>query len=74
MNEVEWKKNPNWNWWTDVKYHVYYLPKEILRAIVGILQKDHILNEMDWREYIDMAHGIADMKAGRWYRYKEDKK
>ena len=69
MNEDKWIKSPNWTWKTDVKYYLYYLPKEILCAVIGIAQKDHILNEMDWREYLDLACGIADMKAGRLYRY-----
>ena len=69
MTDDKWRKNPKWTWKTDVKYHLYYLPKEILSALIGIARKDHILNDMDWREYLDLAHGIADMKAGRWYRY-----
>jgi len=31
--------------------------------------KDHILNDMHWLDYIGLAMGIADMKAGRSYRY-----
>jgi len=61
------KRNPKWTWRNDVKYHLVVLPIEIIRAICGILNGDHKLNQMGWREYIDLAYGIADMKCGRWY-------
>jgi hypothetical protein len=69
---MRWEKSPKWTWKTDVRYHLYQLPLELLRALYGIATKDHVLNGMDWREYLDLAHGIADMKCGRWFTWLED--
>jgi hypothetical protein len=68
MNLFKWKKVDKWTWKSDVRFYFYQLPLETLRAIIGIAQKDHILNDMDKWEYIDLAKGIADMKCGRFYR------
>lgn len=69
---LNWIRSPKWTWRTDILYWLYYYPIEFLRALYGIAIKDHILNEMDWREYLDLAAGIADMKAGRLYTLVED--
>lgn len=62
------EKNPNWTWKTDLRYHVYQEPLEILKALIGIAQRDNILNEMGYREYLELAQGIADMKCGRYWQ------
>jgi hypothetical protein len=72
MNEKNWKKNPNWTWKRDVRFYLYQKPLAILSALKGIAQKDHILNEMDWREYMDLMISMADMKCGRLYTYVEE--
>lgn len=70
---MKWIRNPKWAWKNDVLYWLYYYPIEFLKALYGIITKDHILNEMDWKEYLDIAAAIADMKAGRLYTMVEDK-
>lgn len=65
---MTWVKNPNWTWKTEVCYYLYFMPKELFKALLGLMRKDHVLNDMNWREYLECSLGIADMKAGRWYR------
>ena len=67
LNEKNWIKTFGFK--ENLKYHLYFFPKEFIRALFAIAKKDHILNEMHWLDYIDLARGIADMKAGRLYRY-----
>lgn len=67
-----WKKNPKWTWKNDVRYWCYQMPLAILRALIGIARKDHILNDMDWKEYVDVMQSFADMKCGRFYTYVDE--
>lgn len=62
------EKNPQWTWKNDLRYHFYQEPLEILRALIGIAQRDNILNEMGRIEYLELAQGIADMKCGRFWQ------
>jgi hypothetical protein len=57
-----------WGWRQDIRYYLYQHPIEIIRALIGIAKKDHLLNEFTWIQYIEFAASLADMKSGRFYR------
>lgn len=65
--EMKWIKNPKWTWRSDLKYWLFYYPIEFIRMLHAVAQKDHVLNDMGWREELDCAGAFADMKAGRFW-------
>jgi len=68
---MKWERNPNWTWRNDLKYWLI-LPFEVARVVPDILKGYPALNDMTWREYIEVACSFADCKAGRWYRLVEE--
>ena len=67
-------KNPNWTWRNDLKYYLI-VPFEIIRMIPAILKGEpRKLNDMHWKDYINLARAFADAKTGRMYKCVWDKK
>ena len=67
-----WKKCESYTWKADVRYYLYYLPIEIIKAFLAMKRKDHILNDMSKRDYLGLARGLADCRAGRLYEWIEE--
>jgi len=57
-----------WGWRQDIRYHLYQHPIELIRSLIGIARKYHIVMEMSKREYLEFAASRADMVCGRFYR------
>jgi len=54
----------------EVRYRIY-LPYYLIRAIYGILRGYHKLDDFTITEYIGLAKGQCDCRAGRLYRWVE---
>ena len=66
-----WKKCESYTWKADVRYYLYYLPIEIIKAFLAMRRKDHIL--MTKRDYLSLARGMADIRSGRLCEWVDEK-
>ena len=58
-------KSKYWTWKSDVKYYFYRMPLNVIKTIPAILRGEPKTNDMTWRDYIGLAHAMADCQCGR---------
>jgi len=68
MSKINLVKSKHWTWKSDVRYYLYRMPLNIILTIPAILRGEPKINDMTWRDYIDLAKAMADAQYGRmWY-------
>ena len=61
-------RNPNWTWKTDLAWLFLHLPRAMLWFLWYALRRWRKGGVLSLRGAFNVALGLADAWAGRWYR------